>query len=212
MGFEDLFERERRRYEDGIDRGEAEQLVRVANAAWGAGLSLLMLGRYEEAGEWLDRAASRWRESWAHATPTSWGRPIGSIKAELIAGRAQEAAGYARWALELGTAGAESPIGRYAAALALLVLERWDEAAEIASGLVERDDFPPEVADALAAIGSADAAAYRDAVERVLVSFETREEYLEDVPVADTVIVLQALAGRRGFAAELSSALLPGSG
>jgi hypothetical protein len=47
------------------------------------------------------------------------------------------------------------------------------------------------------------------AVESVLESFETREEYLEDVPVADTVLVLQALAARRDFAAELASALLP---
>jgi hypothetical protein len=212
MGFEELFERERQRYEDGRDRGGAEQLVRVANAAWGAGLSLLMLGRDQEAAEWLERAASGWHESWAHATPTSWGRPIGAIKAELIADRTDEAAGYARWALELGTAEAESPIGRYAAALALLALERWDEAAGVASSLVNRDDFPPEVADALAAIGSADAAAYRDAAQRVLDSFESREEYLEDIPVADTVIVLQALAARRGFAADLSSALLPGAG
>jgi hypothetical protein len=43
----------------------------------------------------------------------------------------------------------------------------------------------------------------------VLESFETREEYLEDIPVADTVIVLQALAARRDIAAELDSALLP---
>jgi hypothetical protein len=43
----------------------------------------------------------------------------------------------------------------------------------------------------------------------VLRSFETREEYLEDIPVADTVIVLQALAARRNLAAELTSPLLP---
>jgi hypothetical protein len=43
----------------------------------------------------------------------------------------------------------------------------------------------------------------------VLESFETRDEHLEDVPVADTVIVLQALAARRDLAADLSSALLP---
>jgi hypothetical protein len=45
----------------------------------------------------------------------------------------------------------------------------------------------------------------------VLESFETRDEYLEDLPVADTVLVLQALAGRRGMEANLSSPLLPGS-
>ena len=58
-------------------RLDPEQLVRIGNAAYGAGLALLMLGRREEAAEWLDRAALRWRESWEHATPTSWGRPIG---------------------------------------------------------------------------------------------------------------------------------------
>jgi hypothetical protein len=43
----------------------------------------------------------------------------------------------------------------------------------------------------------------------VLASFEGRDEYLEDLPVADTVLVLQALAARRRMAAELSSELLP---
>jgi hypothetical protein len=43
----------------------------------------------------------------------------------------------------------------------------------------------------------------------VLESFETRKDYLEDIPAADTVLVLQALAGRRELAAELSSPLLP---
>jgi hypothetical protein len=43
----------------------------------------------------------------------------------------------------------------------------------------------------------------------VLASFETRDAYLEDMPVADTVIVLEALAERRGMAVGPSSALLP---
>ena len=48
------------------------------------------------------------------------------------------------------------------------------------------------------------------AVEDVLESFETRDEYLEDVPVADTVLVLQALAAKRGLDVELAaSELLP---
>jgi hypothetical protein len=207
VGFEELVDRERSRYEDGMARADPEQLVRVGNAAWGAGLALLMLGRKEEAGEWLGRAAARWRESWEHATPTSWGRPIGAIKAELIAGR--EADTYAGWALELGTVDAESPIGRYAATLALLTLGRWDEAGTVAATLTGRDDFPADVAASLAAVAAGDRTGYEAAVRGVLVSFEIREEYLEDVPVADTVIVLQRLAGRRGLGAELSSALLP---
>ena len=67
---------------------------------YGAGLALLMLGRREEAAEWLERAALRWRESWAHATPTSWGRPIGVVKAPLLAGG--DGAQAAEWALGLG--------------------------------------------------------------------------------------------------------------
>ena len=50
---------------------------------------------------------------------------------------------------------------------------------------------------------------YVEAVESVLESFETRDEYLEDIPVADTVVVLQALAARRDLAADLASLLLP---
>ena len=74
----------------------------------------------------------------------------------------------------------------------------------------DREDFPADVADALAAIAAHDRVAYVEAVESVLESFETRETYLEDLPVADTVIVLQALAARRRIEAELPpSELLP---
>src|SRR4051812_10167562 len=125
MDWQAHFDRERARVDDGEARLEPDQLVRVGNAAYGAGLCLLLLGRDAEAREWLSRAAMRWRESWEHATPVSWGRPIGTIKASLIAGERREARAFSRWALELGTETAESPIGRYAAALALLTLARW---------------------------------------------------------------------------------------
>ena len=70
--------------------------------------------------------------------------------------------------------------------------------------------FPSDVADALAFIAAPDPVAYVDAVESVLASFETRDAYLEDLPVADTVLVLQALAARRGIpSAVLDSELLP---
>ena len=54
--------------------------------------------------------------------------------------------------------------------------------------------FPSEVADALAFVAAEDVVGYVEAVEEVLESFEARDAYLEDVPVADTVLVLQALA------------------
>jgi hypothetical protein len=211
VSFEELLDRERGRYEDGLARLDPGQLVRLGNAAYGAGLALLMLGRADEAGAWLDRAAARWRESWEHATPTSWGRPIGAVKAALIAVREDDATAHARWALELGTATAESPIGRYAAALALLALGRDAEALAAAESIQDRKDFPSAVAAALAALAAGRARDYGVAARAVLSSFESREEYLEDVPVADTVIVLQRLAARRGIDARLpASPVLPG--
>jgi hypothetical protein len=210
----ELLGRERRRYEDGEARLPAEpderqrQLTRMGNAAGGAGLALLMDGRREEAACWLGLAAERYRESFPEAPPGSWGRPIGAVKARVLAGDWAGAKADARWALETGAAGAESPIGRYAACLALLVLGHDEEARPLAATLRGRDDFPPDVADALYALATSDARAYEPAVRSVLRSFETREEYLEDVPVADTVIVLQALAARRGLAVELDSELL----
>jgi hypothetical protein len=210
-------EREIERYRDGEARlpdaadpdARQRQLTRMGNAAGGAGLALLMDGRAGEGSEWLRRAAERYRESIADAPAGSWGRPIGAMKALLIAGDRAGAEEAARWALELGASEAESPIGRYAGTLGLLVLGRDADARPPAASLRQRDDFPGDVADALAALASSDRSAYTRAVESVLQSFEAREEYLEDIPVADTVLVLQALAARRELAAELVSPLLP---
>jgi hypothetical protein len=65
------------------------------------------------------------------------------------------------------------------------------------------------VGDALAFLAAGDVVGYTTAVEAVLESFETRDEHLEGLPVADTVLVLQGLAERRGMTAELDSELLP---
>ena len=143
------------------------------------------------------------------APPGSWGRPIGALKALVMAGDWDGAEDAARWALDAGAAGADSPIGLYAAALAELVLGRRRQAREHADWIRTHDDFPTDVGDALAFIAASDVLGYQLAAEAVLESFETREEYLEDLPVADTVLVLQALAAREGIEAELSSPLLP---
>ena len=122
-----------------------------------------------------------------------WGRPIGAMKALLIAG--DDAGEAARWALDAGAAEAESPIGRYAGVLALLVLGRDEEAREVSATL--GDGFPSDVADALAALAASDAAAYSTAVASVRRSFEERDSFLEDVPVPDTALALDVLASRR---------------
>ena len=215
MEWQEHVEREERRYRDGEARlpeapdERQRQLTRMGNAAAGAGLSLLMAGRREEAAEWFDRAVRRYRESYELAPPGSWGRPIAALKARILAGDWSGAEEEARWAVGEGAVDADSPIGRYAGALALLTLGRDEDARPVADSLRERNDFPHDVADALATLAAEDVLGYTYAIESVLESFEQRDEYLEDIPVADTVIVLQALAGRRHMAADLASALLP---
>jgi hypothetical protein len=209
--------REQSRYRDGearlpeVDDRDARQrqLTRMGNAAGGVGLACLMAGDTEAAREWFARAVERYLESYELAPPGSWGRPIAILKAHILAGDWIGAQTDARWTLEQAAAEAESPIGRYAAVLALLVLDRDEEALVLADELRARADFPASVGDALAAIAAQDPLGYVVAIEAVLESFETRDDYLEDLPVADTVIALQALAARRNVAAELSSPLLP---
>jgi hypothetical protein len=209
--------REQSRYRDGearlpeVDDRDARQrqLTRMGNAAGGVGLARLMAGDTEAAREWFARAIGRYRESYELAPPGSWGRPIAVLKAHILAGDWIGVQADARWTLEQDAAQAESAIGRYAAVLALLVLDRDDEARVLADSLRAPDDFPVSVGDALASIAAQDPVGYVDAIEAVLESFETRDDYLEDLPVADTVIALQALAARRNLAAELTSPLLP---
>src|SRR5439155_16522133 len=140
------YERAAARYAGGETREPDErQLVQLANAAWAAGLSLLRAGDPEGAREWLLRAAARYRESWdAGAPQDAWGRPIGALKALLIAGA--DASDAARWALGTGAATAESPIGRYAGVLALLVVDLDEEGAAVAATL--GGDLPGEAAEA----------------------------------------------------------------
>ena len=210
-------DRETVRYRDGEARlpeaGDSDtrqrQLTRLGNAAAGAGLALLMDARPDEAAAWLGRAAEQYRASFADAPPGSWGHPIGAMKARILAGDWDGASRDARWALEARAGEADSPIGRYAAALACLALGDDERARVHADAIRTRDDFPRAVGDALAFIAARDILGYTDAVAAVLESFEMRDEYLEDVPAADTVLVLQALAARRGLAVELTSPLLP---
>jgi hypothetical protein len=200
----------RARYDEQHGVLDERSLVRRGNTAYAAGLCYLMAGD-DRAGEWLQRAATRWRESWdAGEARDAWGRPIGALKASLLAGDDAAVEELARWTLEVGAATAESPIGRYAGALALLSLGRWPEARHVAQTLREREDFPRDVADSLAYVAADDLVGLCESLESVVESFESRTDYLEDVPVADTALVLQLLARRRGLEAPLPpSTVLP---
>ncbi len=198
-----IADEKRARYEATHGELDERSIVRRGNAAYAAGLALLMAGD-PQAPEWFLRAAARWRESWAAGEGReSWGRPIGALKAALLADDEAAVDELARWSLEVGSATAESAIARYGGVLALLALGRWPEARHVAESLRERDDFPHDVGDALAFIAAIEVVAYVEALESVVESFETREEFLEDMQVADTALVLQKLARRRGIEVDL---------
>jgi len=200
-------EAKKARFEQQHGEPDERSIVRKGNTAYAAALALLMAGDVDS-GEWFRRAAATWRESWSGGE--SWGRPIGALKASLLARDDDAVEELALWTLSLGTATAESPIGRYAAALALLTLGQWPEARHVAESLRERDDFPRDVADALAYVAAHDVVGYTEAVDSVVASFETRDDYLEDIAVADTALVLQELARRRGIEYALApSPVLP---
>ena len=199
------------RYE--LQHGELDEraVVRLGNVAYAAGLALLMANS-RDASAWLCRAARRWRESWAlGAGVDAWGRPVGALKAALLGGDEGELAELARWTLSLDPEASPSPIGRYAAVLALLAAGRPAEARPHAEWLEGRDDFPRDVASALAAIAAADDARLDAELRSVVASFERRDQHLEDVPVADTALALERLARRVGLAPALpASPTLPG--
>src|ERR1043166_6393953 len=107
-------EAKQRRYAEAYGELDERGLVRLGNVAYAAGLALLMAHDETAASDWFRRAAARWRESWdAGEGRTAWGRPIGALKAPLLAADEAAAPELARWTLELGSEIAESPIGRY---------------------------------------------------------------------------------------------------
>ena len=192
--------------------GEREdfRLAGIAGASWAAGLSATMLGERTEASALLRRAAEEYETSWRAAPAGSWGRPIAMLRCRLIAGDGEGARRGADAALAAGVEEASGPIGGYCAALALLVLARDDEARPLAQLIADEGLEPVAVAHALAALASSDELAFETARRGVLRSFEERDAFLEDVPVADTVLVLDELARERGLVASpLSSPLLP---
>jgi hypothetical protein len=155
------------------------------------------------------REASRlYRRSWEVASPTSYGRLIGMLKAAVIAGDASSAAAYARTQLPDPV---ETPAACYALAIAALV-EGDDSAAPAAIAGMRTGSEPfVRAADAIDGLADRDADRYAVAVAAILADFEGREEHLTGVPIADTAIMLERLADARHMACRPLSPLLPAS-
>ena len=96
-------------------------------------------------------------------------------------------------------------------ALALAALADGDDAAarRAADGMLAGSEAFGRAAGAVAALARGDGAAYAAAEAAIVADFEARDEHLTGVPIADTALVLDRLAERRGMAAHPRSPLLP---
>jgi hypothetical protein len=183
----------------------AQRLLERAIEREGEAHRLLLAGDHERARPALADAAALYRRSWEEAPPRSFGRLVGMLKAAVLAGDARDAAAYVRDAVP----DPDSSASWYAAGLAALVLGEDDAALRAAAQMRAGSDAFARTADAVEALARRDAAGYARAVEQIVADFERREEHLTGVPIADTALMLERLAARRGIAAELRSRLLP---
>lgn len=167
----------------------------------------LLDGDHERASAGFRAAADAYRASWELAPPRSYGRLVGMLKAAVLAGDARDDAAYARRAL--GDA-ADSPASAYALAIAALASGDDGLAARAAEGMRGGSEAFDRTAAAITALTAADAEAYAAALAAIVGSFETREEHLTGVAIADTALMLDALAEPRGLAVRPhGSAVLP---
>lgn len=179
--------------------GSALDTALVAEAA---AYRLLLAGR--PAADELRVARDAYLESHGLTGPSSWGRLLGALKMAILAGDGPEVAAVAERAVD-ETAGVESPAAGYVRALAEAALGRRPEVTPMlaAGGAFER------TGRALAALGDGDAAAYAVALAEIVADFEGRDAFLTGVAIADTAVVLEALAAPRGLAVRPASPLVP---
>jgi hypothetical protein len=167
----------------------------------------LIAGHRDRARAEFAAAASQYRQSWEAAPPSSYGRLVGMLKSSILAGEGGADAAYALDAL----AGApdDSPTAAYARALAALVEGRDEQAATCAGRMRGGSEAFNRTADAIAALAKRDRDAYADAIAEIVNDFERRDVHLTGVAIADTALMLEVLAVRRGIASGVNSALLP---
>jgi hypothetical protein len=188
-----------------------QQLLSEAIDHDGAGQRALFRGDRETAEREFTEASELYRQSWEEAPPGSYGRLVGMLKAAVLAGGGERQASYVASALSVEGEGVLSPTASYARALAALITGD-DEAARRASEQMRGgSDAFDRTADAIAALAAADRERYGAALMQIVRDFERRAEHLTGVAVADTALMLQRLATRRGVPVEVSSPVLPAS-
>jgi hypothetical protein len=161
----------------------------------------LLAGRPAEAA--LDRSRLAYLASHAESGPRSWGRLVGALKMAILAGHEVEPT--ARLAIE-ETEGVElTPAIAYARVLAQVALRQPPDV----SPMLGAGEAFERTGRALQALAGGDQAAYRTALLEIVADFESRDSHLSGVPIADTALVLERLAGERGMAVQPPTPLLP---
>lgn len=172
----------------------------------------LLAGDHAGASAAFSRAAETYWASWEAAPPRSYGRLVGRMKASILngdGGRERTAADEILGTLGSDPDAASSPVAGWAAALAALSVGDDERAGGAAAAMRAGSDAFGRAADAVAALTAGDGEAYARAIDAIVEDFAGREEHLTGVPIADTAVVLERLAARRGIAARPESPLVP---
>lgn len=184
-----------------------QELLTAAIERDSDGQRALFEGQFDAARTAFSEASELYRQSWEEAPPGSYGRLVGMLKSALLAGSGDEAAAYASG--ELAAQGEDSPTASYARGLAALIAGDDVTAARASEGMRGGSEAFDRTAEAIAALALGDRQRYAAALVQIVHDFEERAEHLTGVAIADTAVVLQQLAARRGTAVELASPVLP---
>jgi hypothetical protein len=152
-------------------------------------------------------ASELYRRSWEAAHARAFGRLVGMLKAAVLAGGGLTETDYARAAL--ADADPDSATANYARAIAALIVGDDADATACAAGMDAGGEAFARTAEAISALAAHDEARYGDALEAIVRDFERRSEHLTGVAIADTALMLESLASRRGMAAAIESPVLP---
>ncbi|MHB8491012.1 MAG: hypothetical protein ACYDA6_02205 [Solirubrobacteraceae bacterium] len=170
----------------------------------------LMAGNSEEVRSLFARAAARYRASWELASGTSYGRLVGMLKAAVLAGGGEQEGVYAR--AQIGDSDTSSVTAAYVRALGSLIAGEDAQACRWASVMMGSPGAFSRAAEALSALARNDSVLFGRALAEIVRDFEERSQHLTGVAIADTALMLETLAQRRGMLAKMpSSPLLPSS-
>jgi hypothetical protein len=192
-----------------VQEGEHRDLMLAAIAAEGRAHAALLAGEHDAARRAYAEAVDGYRASWALAPPRSYGRLVGLLKAAVLGGDAQAAAGEVRDALRDDPDADGSPVAAYVLAVAAVIAGDDDEVAARAATMEPRGEAFERTAAALRALAAGDGEAYATALAAIEADFAGRAEHLTGVAIADTAVMLELLAAERGLAVRPDSPLVP---